>query len=305
MSAAPPDLRRARGCLLGLAIGDAVGTALEFRARGSFAPIDDMVGGGPFGLRPGEWTDDTSMALALADSLLACGRHDPADQLRRYVAWWREGRYSVTGHCFDIGTTVRGALERFERTGDPTAGSTDPRAAGNGSIMRLAPVVLAFAPDREAALAAAEASSRTTHGAPEAVAACRLLATVLLRALGGASRDEALAPVPGEWPTDALAAVAAGAWRGTPEAEIHGSGYVVRSLEAALWCVHTTDTYRDAVLRAANLGDDADTTAAIAGQIAGALVGEPGLPPAWRARLAWHDRLRDTADALVALQPTA
>src|SRR5688500_928565 len=136
---------RVRGAPLGLAAGDALGTTLEFQRPGTFTPIDEMVGGGPFVLEPGQWTDDTSMALCLAESLLECNGFDPVDQLRRYVRWYREGHHSSTGRCFDIGSTVRAALQRFEETGEPWCGSTDPQTAGNGSLMRLAPVVLFYA----------------------------------------------------------------------------------------------------------------------------------------------------------------
>src|SRR5574341_1380286 len=135
---------RYRGCLLGLAVGDALGTTLEFKPPGSFDPIEDMVGGGPFGLQPGEWTDDTSMALCLAESLIERRGFDPVDQLDRYVRWWREGHLSSNGRCFDIGTTTAAALLRFERTRELWCGAEDPRTAGNGSIMRLAPVPLFF-----------------------------------------------------------------------------------------------------------------------------------------------------------------
>lgn len=141
------DRNRYTGCLLGLAVGDAPGTMLECRAPGTVEPIHDMVGGGPFGLAPGQWTDDTSMALCLAESLIACDGSDARDQMDRYLRWYREACLSSTGHCFDIGNTCRHALERFERTGEPVAGSTDPRLAGNGSIMRLAPIALRWAHD--------------------------------------------------------------------------------------------------------------------------------------------------------------
>ena len=167
---------RFSGCLLGLAVGDAVGTTLEFQPRGSFAPISDRVGGRPFGLSPGAWTDDTSMALCLATSLVECGGFDARDQMERYVRWWRDGYWSSTGECFDIGHTTRAALRRFVADGVPFAGSTAPTAAGNGSIMRLAPVPLFFFPDADAAEHHAAESSRTTHAAAEAVDACRLLA---------------------------------------------------------------------------------------------------------------------------------
>ena len=133
------DLDRLRGCLLGLAVGDAAGTTVEFMRRGSFAPVTDLVGGGPFRLQPGQWTDDTSMALCLATSLVFQNVLDPVDQMNRYVEWYRTGYLSSTGSCFDIGGTVRQALEGYERTGNPFSGSIDPSSAGNGCIMRLAP----------------------------------------------------------------------------------------------------------------------------------------------------------------------
>ena len=143
---------RFRGCLLGLAVGDAVGTTLEFKAPGSFKPIHDMVGGGPFRLKPGEWTDDTSMALCLATSLLEKNGFDPKDQMDRYCRWWKEGYLSSNGRCFDIGNTVSAALALYGQTGDPIAGSTNPQSAGNGSIMRLAPVPMFYYPDLAAAV---------------------------------------------------------------------------------------------------------------------------------------------------------
>ena len=297
---------RYRGCLLGLACGDAVGTTVEFSRRGSFAPLTDMLGGGPFRLQPGEWTDDTSMALCLGESLLECRGFDARDQMERYCRWWRTGHLSHNGRCFDIGGTVRAALVTFERTGEPMAGSIDPHAAGNGAIMRLAPVPMFFAPDGAATLHHAGESSRTTHGCDEAVDACRLLAAVLLRALGGASKEEILAAGRATGLTGhggrplapAIAEIAAGGWKHKSEGAIRGSGYVVESLEAALWCFAKTGSFREAILRAANLGDDADTTAAVCGQIAGAHYGAAGIPPEWMDRLAWRERIEAMADAL-------
>ena len=126
---------RFRGSLLGLACGDAVGTAVEFRPRGSFPRVQEMTGGGPFGLEPGEWTDDTSMALCLAASLVEQEAFDPQDQMDRYVRWWKEGYFSSTGKHFDIGSTVKQALERYMDTGNPFSGPTDPRTSGNGCTM--------------------------------------------------------------------------------------------------------------------------------------------------------------------------
>ncbi|MCB0214627.1 MAG: ADP-ribosylglycohydrolase family protein [Anaerolineae bacterium] len=213
--------QRYRGALLGLACGDAVGTTLEFKRPGTFDPIADMVGGGPFGLQPGQWTDDTSMALCMAESLLEKRGFDPTDQIERYVRWYHLGYLSSTGECFDIGNTVRDALHHFERTGEAYSGSTHPRSAGNGSIMRLAPVTLAYAPDPRHAIELSADSSRTTHQAPLAVDGCRYLAALLIGAVNGVEKSELLSarysPIPDYWQENPLApeidAVAGGSFK--------------------------------------------------------------------------------------------
>lgn len=290
---------RFRGCLLGLACGDAVGTTVEFSARGRFTPVVDMVGGGVFELKPGEWTDDTSMALCLAFSLTELGRFDPADQMQRYWKWADEGYLSSNGRCFDVGNTVYDALERFRQTGEPFSGSTDPWSAGNGCIMRLAPVPMFFHSDRAAAITMSGESARTTHGAAECVEACRLLGGILVRALAGASKAEILFDhgVTG-LTCENIQAIARGEYRTKSEEAIAGSGYVVRSLEAALWCFWQTADFREAILRAANLGDDVDTTAAVCGQVAGAHYGESGIPRGWLDRLVMGAEMRELADKL-------
>ncbi|WP_409318966.1 ADP-ribosylglycohydrolase family protein [Pseudomonas sp. KCJK9016] len=277
---------RYQGALLGLACGDAVGTTVEFQPRGAFQPLTDMVGGGPFQLKAGQWTDDTSMALCLAESLLNRNTFDAGDQMGRYLNWWKWGYLSSTGDCFDIGTTVRQALDRYQHTGDPFAGSTDPYSAGNGSLMRLVPVVLFYFPDARRIRRFAADSSRTTHAAPEAVECCQLFAELLGKALEGASKAE-LRSLPPTFSQPKVAAIARGDYLDKSEREIRGSGYSVESLEAALWCFQNTDSFAAAVLQAANLGDDADTTAAIVGQLAGAHYGVQGIPSGWLEKL--HD----------------
>ena len=298
----PTRQDRFQGCLLGLATGDALGTTLEFRSPGTFEPIDDMVGGGPFGLRAGEWTDDTSMALCLAASLTECSGFDARDQMERYVRWFRDGYFSSTGRCFDIGNTTADALRQFERTGDPIAGSTDPRSAGNGSLMRLAPAAMFYAGDTEMAAAMAGESSRTTHGAEEAVDACRYFATLLVRALNGESKQRLLSAdaAGGLTLSPAIAQVASGSFKEREPPEIQGSGYVVQALEAALWAFHRGQDFRTGALLAVNLGDDADTTGAIYGQIAGAYYGVDEIPASWRQRLAMRDEIEALADRLLA-----
>jgi ADP-ribosylglycohydrolase len=297
---------RFRGSLLGLACGDAVGTTVEFSAPGTFPPVEDMTGGGPFALKPGDWTDDTSLALCLADSLLETQGFDPIDQLQRYVRWWRHGYRSSIGRCFDIGTATLRALSLFERTGQPWCGDPDPWRAGNGSLMRLAPVALFFANDAHQAIQSAGDSSRTTHAAPNAIDACRYFAGLLVGALHGAGREELLtpfyAPIPGFWDQHPLmpeiSDIASGSFLRKQPPEIEGSGYVVRCLEAALWAFAHSDSFRSGSLAAVNLGDDADTTAAVYGQLAGAYYGEEGIPPRWRMLLAQHDQIAGLADRL-------
>jgi ADP-ribosyl-[dinitrogen reductase] hydrolase len=291
---------RFRGCLLGLAVGDAVGTTLEFKSPGSFEPISDMVGGGPFNLKPGEWTDDTSMALCLATSLLETGGFDPKDQMDRYCRWWKDGYLSSNGRCFDIGNTVTAALNQYQKTGDPIAGSTSPHSAGNGSIMRLAPLPTFYYPDLATAVHYSAESSRTTHGAPECIDACRLLAGIICRAFSGASKEHILfgdaASFRGE---PKITGIAQGKYRNKPIGEIRGSGSVVESLEAALWCFLHAETFEAAILKAANLGEDADTTAAICGQVAGAFYGESGIPKKWLDRLAMREEISALANRLL------
>ncbi len=302
-------LERFRGCLLGLAVGDAVGTALEFRSPGTFKPITDIVGGGPFGLEAGQWTDDTSMALCLAESLIEKKGFDPADQMERYVKWWKKGHLSCTGKCFDIGNATRAALSRFLETGNPLSGSTDPYTAGNGSIMRLAPLPMLYANAPVHAIEFAAESSQTTHGAATAVDACRYFAALIVGALGGTKKEELLAnhfsPVKGYWQDHPLVSeiqrVASGSFRRKEPPQIQGTGYVVRSLEAALWAFDKSSDFPEGSLLAANLGDDADTTAAVYGQLAGAFYGEPGIPSKWLDKLAMRDQIASFADRLFTL----
>ena len=305
MSAAIGLRERYLGCLLGLACGDAVGTTVEFRARGSFAPLTGMVGGGPFSLRAGEWTDDTSMALCLAASLIHCRGFDARDQMNRYCNWRAHGYMSSNGECFDIGMTVSAALDRYRRDDDPYAGDPGPRAAGNGALMRLAPVPMLWRADAERTRHYAAQSTRTTHGAEEALDCSRLFASQLRAALMGAGIEAILTPAMAPPASAKVAAIHARAYAGKREHDIAGSGYSVESLEAALWCFLHTDSFEAAVLRAANLGDDADTTAAICGQIAGAYYGVEAIPRDWLDTLVMREDIAAMAERLLALSDDA
>ena len=293
------EVGRLRGCLLGLAVGDAVGTTVEFKSRGTFAPVDDMVGGGPFDLKPGQWTDDTSMALCLASSLVEKDVFDARDQMQRYVKWRDEGYLSSKGYCFDIGNTVRSALNHYEKTGDPYAGSTDQYSAGNGSIMRLAPIPMFYYPHQDKILHYAGESSRTTHGAHECLDACRLMSSVIHNAVRGQDKQSLLIDHGIHLDSPKIKEIAQGRYMKKTEDEIRGSGYVVDCLEAALWCFHKTTTFKESILAATNLGDDADTTGAVCGQIAGAFYGESAIPKGWTERLYDYSKVSELADALI------
>ena len=298
LSAAQTD--RAVGAFIGLAVGDAVGTTLEFSTRDSRPPLTDMVGGGPFQLKPGEWTDDTSMAIALAESLIAKPDFDARDLMSRFVNWWRHGQYSVTGECFDIGMTTREALGSFEAGGSPFAGSTDPMSAGNGSLMRLSPVALwGLGRPREQVRQVARDQSRTTHAAAQCLDACEGYTAILIEAIVSGEFSGALKTGEQCEVDPPISTILSRGWQGKARHQIASSGYVAHSLEASLWCIDETQDFASAVLLAANLADDADTTAAITGQLAGALYGKSGIPQSWLDRLAWREELESLALRLI------
>lgn len=288
---------RSRGCLLGLAIGDALGAPVEFSPPGSFEVVDGYRAGGVFNLEAGQWTDDSSMALCLAESLLERGELDPADQLQRYWRWYSHGENSINGRCFDIGNGTRAALERWHRDGDVDAGSPD--ALGNGALMRMAPVPIVWQHDLPLAGVMAARSARTTHGHPLALASASYFGELLARALQGEAKADLLGP----WWTGAEAwdpegqvkRIAHGSWR---EARIKAQGHALRSLEAALWAFGSTESFKDCVLAAVNLGHDADTVGAIAGQLAGAHYGLVGIPQVLIDELQQAERFLALADRL-------
>jgi ADP-ribosyl-[dinitrogen reductase] hydrolase len=308
---------RFRGSLVGLAVGDSLGAPLENAPPGDGNPAayQEMAGASPFdaSLAPGQWTDDTSMALCLAASLIDKRGFDPLDQLERYLRWFRTGYMSSVNYSFGIGGTVIKALRRFEQTREPFCGLDDPLTAGNGCIMRLAPVPLFYSRNPREAIERAADSSRTTHGAATCVDACRYLAALIVGALQGAGKDELLSenfsPLPGYWnerPLHAdIAAIASGSFRRRNPPEIFASGYVVESLEAALWAFYHSDSFKEGCLKAVCLGSDADTTGAIYGQLAGAFYGESEIPESWREKLRRRELIESLADQLYALSSAA
>jgi len=296
------DSSRFRGSLVGLAVGDALGAPVEFGLPGHFIPVTDFRGGGTWNLKPGQWTDDTSMALCLAESLVESLGFDARDQMQRYVRWYKDGYLSSTGRCFDIGPTTRLALDKFLRTGDPFAGSSAPTTAGNGSLMRLAPVPLFFADQPEIALARAADSSRTTHAAAEAVDACRFMAALIVMAVNGTPKNELLSDTSLEKAarscgnlSPAVHRIASGQFKQDDRPVLKTNGYVIESLQAALWALHVTNDFKSGCLAVVNLGLDSDTNGAIYGQLAGAIYGIEAIPVEWRAQLFMRERIEELA----------
>lgn len=303
-------LNRFLGSLYGLAVGDAVGTTVEFKSRGSFEPVQDMVGGGVFNLKPGQWTDDTSMALCLAESLIECEGFDLKNQIEKYERWLDVGYLSSTGQCFDIGNTVLMALGDYKKTGNPYSGSSDKYSAGNGSVMRLAPVGLLYSFNLHENLKFCAESSKSTHQNQEAIDGCQLLGALIHGTLKGIEKDELLSvdfiknikkEANVEW-CDTINEIAYGSYKDKTEDEIKSTGYVVHTLEAALWSFYNTTSFTDGLFKVVNLGDDADTTGAVYGQLAGAYYGVESLPDEWIEKLTYTDKIRNFAQGLFQLR---
>lgn len=284
---------RCKGSFIGLAIGDALGTTNEFANGNDIITIETIVGGGPFNLEAGQWTDDTSMALCLAQSLIEKG-FDAKDQLQKYYKWFSDGYFSSTGQCFDIGNITESALHKFLHTEDALSGRTDEFSSGNGSLMRLSPAVIKYVKDPHKAINAAVMQSVTTHGSPVCVEACSLMAEFLLECYyhddsKNSKNVFSEKILRGYADKDILSIKNFEYFNKTFSQVFRSNGYVASSLEFALWCFHNTDSFRDCVLLAANSGGDADTNAAIAGQIAGAFYGYSSIPEEWLDKLYMHD----------------
>lgn len=302
-------LDRYKGCLVGLAVGDAMGAPVEFKKAGEFKPVTTFESGGSFNLSAGQWTDDTSMALCLAASLLEKTAFDPIDQLEQFVKWYHTGYMSSTGHCFDIGTTTETALKEFESTRQPYRNAASLPKASNGSIMRLAPVVLAFRNDPQKAIHYCGLSSKTTHPAKDSVDACRYLGALMWGALNGEKKEvllskdyfELLEKSNDEPLAASIQAIVAGSYKTKTPPEIKGTTFAAECLEAAMWAFYQTTDFKHGCLKAVNLGDDADTTGAVYGQIAGSFYGFQNIPAEWSEGLFASELITDTAIKLLQL----
>ena len=291
-----------------MAVGDALGAPVEFMERDTFAPVDGYRRGGMFNLALGEYTDDTAMALCLAESLIDCNGFDPKDQLSRYLRWYQDGYMSATGRSIGCGRTVWRALIRYQAEGCTECGNSRlKRGAGNGSLMRVAPIALFYADEIKTAMAMAHKSSTTTHGLQVCADACRLFVGVLVGALHGVAKEVLLGrdyltylcSLDSAYTYDPrILQVMQGSYKTKTRDAISSRGYVVDTLEASLWAFYHTDNFNDGVRLAVNLGKDADTVGAIYGQLAGAYYGIEGIEKRYIDGVMGRERIEKMADTI-------
>ena len=315
---------QARAALLGVAVGDALGVPVEFQSRQNRTadPVTGMRAYGTHSQPAGTWSDDSSLTFCLAETLARpqgrSGPPDLADFARRSINWLHQAYWTATNETFDVGNATRAAIKRLDQGVEPTAAG--PRSEfdnGNGALMRILPLVFhdtwqAETLDLDAAWALTEAVASVTHGHPRSSLGCflyLLVARGLLAGLTSAAAYEQMCPQAAAWLArgDAGAVgqaahyqrVLGGTLPGLPEPQIQATGYVVHTLEAALWCLLRHDTYPATVLAAVNLGDDTDTTGAVAGGLAGLAYGAASIPPEWLAVLARRADIEELAGRLV------
>lgn len=294
--------------IMGLAVGDALGVPVEFMQRGTFH-VTGMQGYGTHHQPPGTWSDDTSLTLALADNLLAGGNRPNLECIAwGFIEWYDKAAYTPYGKVFDVGNATAEAIGRLKKGVAPEkAGGSGVRDNGNGSLMRIAPLTFYMSGIRKAEerFRIVREVSSLTHAHEWSVAACYIYVEMLNKLRMGRTRKVAYAEL-----REDFARGVRFISKGTlarfgrilendisllPEEDIRSSGFVIDTLEAAFWSFLTTDTYRDAVLKAVNLGEDTDTTGAVTGAMAGLAYGLDAIPQEWRDQLATGEEIRRIA----------
>lgn len=308
-----PDLNsRMRGGLWGALVGDALGVPVEFQDRAARL-ADPVTGMRAYGthLQPaGTWSDDGALLLCSVESLAERG-FDPEDMGRRFLRWQDQGLWTAHGEVFDIGIATSQALRRI-RQGSPAgeAGGRDEFSNGNGSLMRILPVVLASLEGTTEALRdRIHRASAITHGHPRSQMACVYFALLVRALMEGWSREEAVKAAAGDFvgvyehsaEMPAFGRILEGDFAALPRIAIHSGGYVMDTLEAAVWCLLTTEDFASCVLKAVNLGADTDTTGCVTGALAGVFHGENSMPAEWRRVLPRQDELDRLFDSFLPL----
>ena len=289
---------RALGAVVGLAVGDALGAPVEFKARDSFPPVTEMMAGGYFRLPAGAWTDDTAMALCLAESLNHAPDFDAQDLLNRFLRWMDAHENTSTGKCIGVGQNTLAVLGHYRRTGEVVAPPIKGRSDGNGALMRVAPVAVRHWSDLTKAREIAAAQSRATHCSIFSEQICVAMMDILTGLIAGKSWSVVTGDITSLEVASEIKHIFQGSWKDKSRDQISSSGYVVDTFEAALWAVESTGTFEEAVIAAVNLGHDADTVGAVAGQLAGALYGIDAIPQRWLQCLIKLDEIQDRFDCL-------
>ena len=299
---------RFEGCFLGAAIGDALGAPIETLKPGVFEKITNFSAPHPktfwskqpVALKPGDWTDDTAMTLCLADSLIACGSHNPADQLARYERWLNHGENSCLGVACGSGGTTREVIARYVACKGDLSGVADHGRPTNGGLMRLSPVALWAHENLDWAIELSAATSSVTHAHPDCALAAKLIGLMVAASVAG---DKSKAFDRALWKTHIpnLPEFFLESPVSVPVLEKTNAYTAMTTARVALHCVESTDNFRDAILMAVNFGNDCDTYGAVAGAIAGTLYGVDAIPADWRKNVAWSETISLRAKQLYAL----
>ncbi|MBO4780106.1 MAG: ADP-ribosylglycohydrolase family protein [Selenomonadaceae bacterium] len=310
------DAKILRGMLLGLAVGDALGVPVEFDSRRSLQanPVTGMLSGGSWGQPAGTWSDDTSLTVAAMESIARLGRIDFKDIMDNFLRWYERDDFTATGERFDIGNTTRSAIVRYSRKLLPPTkcGATDEYSNGNGSLMRILPATTYLFAKRgkigSDELEIIHEFSALTHGHIISKISCGIYSLIAAQILSGKNFSEAFTLgmsdakkfYGSEKFFSQFARLCDENFAALPEDEISASGYVVHTLEAAIWCLLNTDNYKSLALKAVNLGEDTDTTGAVAGGLAGIIYGVESIPVDWLNTLKRRDYLEKISDNFAA-----
>jgi ADP-ribosyl-[dinitrogen reductase] hydrolase len=293
---------KALGAFVGLAIGDALGAPVEFKKRGSFPVVSEMLSGGYFRLPAGAWTDDTAMALCLSDALKHNSNIDARDLLERFCRWASDGENTSTGISVGIGQNTLRVLGEFKRHNYLNAQPTKQRADGNGAVMRLAPVSIRHWRNPKIASEVAIKQSQITHYSTISAASCELLSLMLVYLISGNDWKAAKEVAVEEVKLGEAKYLTTEAWKIRAESTISSTGFVLHTMEAAFWAVENSSSFEDCLVKAVNLGDDADSVGAVAGQLAGALYGVSAIPTRWLEKLYKRNEIESSAAYLFDVQ---
>ena len=293
------------GTLVGLAVGDAMGAPYEFQYRSHYKATLEYNTGGSHNIRIGEWTDDTSMALCLAQSIIDTKDFNPIDQMNNYLKWYREGYMCTRKRCFDIGTATRNSIYAFEQSDKniPYTLTGSEETNGNGTIMRLAPIVMKYSRDKDL-LEYAKKSSLTTHRGIDAYNSAMTMASIIDNCYKYSDKMQIISTAKDLTGHDIIKTIIEdiGEKHYDPNYKIPTTiptGYCIDTLECALKGFMLHDTFIDGLMYCISLGDDTDTVGAVYGQIAGAYYGLSGIPQYYKDNLMMYNLIYDTAVKLI------